>query len=124
MASLYDRLGGENAIGAVVETFYQKVQADTRIRHFFVDVDMDRQRLKQKNFLTMVTGGPANYTGKSMRLGHQHLLAKGLNDGHVDAVIELLGKALAEYEVSAADIKDVAALANSVRDDVLSRSRG
>ena len=119
--SLYDQLGGEPAVETAVDMFYRKVLADDRIAHFFDDVDMDRQAAKQKAFLTMVLGGPAHYTGLDMRQGHAHLVARGLNDGHVDAVVELLGETLAELGVGADQIARVAALANSVRDDVLNR---
>ncbi|TWW12254.1 group 1 truncated hemoglobin [Planctomyces bekefii] len=121
MASLYEKLGGQAAVDAVVETFYRKVLSDDRISEFFDDVDMDRQAAKQKAFLTMVLGGPAAYTGKDMREGHRHLVQRGLNDSHVDAVIELLGKSLKEHGVSLADIETVASIANSVRNDVLNR---
>jgi len=40
MTSLYERIGGEAAIDAAVELFYQKVLSDDRIKHFFSDVDM------------------------------------------------------------------------------------
>ena len=119
--SLYDQLGGEAAVNAAVDSFYRKVLKDDRIKRFFEDVDMDKQIAKQKAFLTMVFGGPANYTGKDMRAGHAHLLSRGLNDSHVDAVIELLGQTLAELGVAPALIGQVAALANSVRNDVLGR---
>lgn len=123
MGSLYQRLGGQAAVDAVVETFYRKVLTDPRISHFFDDVDMDGQIAKQKAFLTMVFGGPANYTGQDMRHGHRHLVARGLNDSHVDAVIELLGKALDEHGVPASDIAQIAAIAESVRGDVLNRAQ-
>jgi hemoglobin len=119
--SLFKRLGGRDAVEQVVETFYRKVLRDERISRFFDDVDMDRQLVKQQAFLTMVLGGPAAYTGKDMRDGHKHLVARGLNDSHVDAVIELLGASLAEHGVAASDIADVAGIANSVRADVLNR---
>ena len=121
MSTLYERLGGAPAIEAAVDIFYRKVLADNRINNFFDDVDMDRQAAKQKAFLTMVTGGPAAYTGKDMREGHKHLVTRGLNDSHVDAVIENLAATLTELGASAADIAAVGALANSVRNDVLSR---
>ncbi len=117
--SLYDELGGAPALDAAVDIFYRKVLSDDRIAHYFDGVDMERQAAKQKGFLTMVLGGPNSYTGKDMRRGHAHLV--GLNDGHVDAVIENLGATLAELGVSADKIAQVAALANSVRDDVLNR---
>lgn len=123
MESLFDRLGGHSAVEEVVETFYRKVLTDSRVSAFFDDVDMDRQIGKQRAFLTMVFGGPATYSGKDLRAGHEHLVARGLVDSHVDAVIELLGASLAEHGVTANDIAEVAGIANSVRDDVLNRSR-
>jgi hemoglobin len=123
MTSLYERLGGQEAVQQVVETFYRKVLVDPRVSAFFDDVDMDRQIVKQQAFLTMVFGGPTAYTGKDMRDGHRHLVARGLSDTHVDAVIEILGATLAEHGVSQSDIADVAGIADSVRDDVLNRTR-
>jgi hemoglobin len=124
MPSLYEQIGGEPAVEAAVDAFYRKVLADDRVARFFDDVDMDRQAAKQKAFLTMVFGGPAQYTGLDMRRGHQHLVARGMDDSHVDAVIELLGETLAELGVPAPLIGQVATIANSVRDDVLDRPAG
>ncbi len=121
MATLYERLGGEAAVDAAVDIFYRKVLSDDRINEYFEGVDMDAQAAKQKSFLTMVFGGPNNYSGKDMREGHKHLVERGLNDSHVDAVIENLGSTLKELGVEDADIQEVADIANSVRDDVLNR---
>lgn len=121
MASLYERLGGEAAVNAAVDIFYRKMLSDDRVSRFFDDTDMDRQAAKQKAFLTMAFGGPNKYTGKDMREAHKHLVARGLNDSHVDAVIEHLGGTLKELGVPDADIKEVAAIAESVRNDVLNR---
>ena len=119
--ALYDSIGGEAAVNAAVDIFYRKVLTDDRISRFFEDVDMDKQITKQKAFLTMVFGGPNRYTGKDMRTGHAHLVKMGLNDSHVDAVIENLDSTLKELGVQDTDIAKVAAIANSVRNDVLSR---
>lgn len=119
--SLYEQLGGEAAVNAAVDIFYRKVLTDDRISNFFDDVDMDRQIAKQKAFLTMIFGGPANYSGKDMRAGHAHLVTRGLNDSHVDAVVELLGETLKELGVADELIAKVAAIANSARADVLNR---
>ena len=120
-SSLFERLGGTSAVNAAVDIFYRKVLRDDRVNYFFDNVDMEMQILKQKGFLTMVSGGPNNYSGKNMREGHRHLVKNGLNDSHVDAIIELLGATLTELGVSDADIQEVAAIANSVRSDVLDR---
>ncbi|MFO0973961.1 MAG: group 1 truncated hemoglobin [Phycisphaerae bacterium] len=122
MQSLYDRIGGEAAVSAAVELFYKKVLADNRIRHFFDGIDMARQRAKQRAFLSMVFGGPRQYNGRSMRHAHRALVERGLNDGHFDAVMEDLGATLTELKVPAELIAEAAAIAESVRDDVLNRS--
>lgn len=119
--TLYEQLGGAGAVEAAVDRFYRKVLTDARVSRFFEGVDMDRQRAKQKGFLTMAFGGPHNYTGKDMRTGHAPLLKMGLDDSHVDAIIELLGATLREMGVAENLISQVAAIAESTRNDVLNR---
>ncbi|MEZ5398070.1 MAG: group 1 truncated hemoglobin [Bryobacteraceae bacterium] len=119
--TLFEQLGGAAAVEGAVDAFYRKVLVDDRVSHFFDDVDMERQRAKQKAFLTMAFGGPHNYSGKDMRAGHAHLVAKGLNDSHVDAIIELLGATLRDMGVGENLIGQVAAIAESTRNDVLGR---
>jgi len=121
MSNLFERLGGKPAVEAAVDRFYEKVLKDDRIRHFFDNVDLVRQRNKQKAFLSYAFGGPNNYAGKNMRDGHAHLVKRGLNDGHVDAVIENLGATLREMGVAEDLIQEVAAIAESTRNDVLGR---
>ena len=120
-ASLYDQIGGEPAVEAAVDLFYRKVLTDETISHFFNDIDMDAQRGKQKSFLIMVFGGPNEYTGKDMREAHARLVDKGLNDDHFDAVAGHLQATLQELGVDAALVEQVMAIAESARDDVLSR---
>ena len=119
--TLFEQLGGQAAVDAAVDRFYRKVLSDERISSFFEGVDMDRQAAKQKAFLTMVFGGPNNYTGRDLRSAHAHLLARGLNDSHFDAVIENLGATLRDLGVADNLIQQVAALAETTRNDVLSR---
>jgi len=121
MATIYEELGGAAAMNAAVDIFYRKVLSDDRISKFFEGVDMERQAQKQKAFLTMVLGGPSAYTGKDMRTAHAHLVTRGLNDMHFDAVVENLGATLAELGVAAPKIAEVAKVAESVRIDVLGR---
>lgn len=116
--TLYERIGGAPAVDAAVDIFYRKVLSDDRISHFFDTVDMDAQAAKQKAFLTMVFGGPSHYSGKDLREGHKHM---ALNDMHFDAVIENLAATLQELGVGDSQITEIAAIANSVKDDVLNR---
>jgi hemoglobin len=119
--SLYEELGGAKALEPVVDSFYKKVLADDRVNGFFVGTDMQQQARKQKLFLTFAFGGPNKYTGKNMTEGHTHLVKRGLNDSHVDAIIELLGTTLKEFNVPDQKIQEVAAVAESVRGAVLGR---
>ncbi len=120
-SSLYEQIGGEPAMSAAVEVFYRKVLSDDRISHFFEDVDMERQAAKQKAFLTMVCGGPSAYSGKDMRKGHAHLVKRGLDDTHFNAVAEHLAATLLELGVAKPLVEQVLAIAESARADVLNR---
>jgi hemoglobin len=120
--SLYDQLGGEAAVNAAVDIFYRKVLSDHRINRFFDNTDIEKQAAKQKSFLTMAFGGPNNYTGTDMRQAHEHLVKKlGLDDSHFDAVMEDLTDTLLELNVPQNLIDQVAAIAESTRNDVLNR---
>ena len=118
--TLFERIGGEPAVDAAVDRFYEKVLSDERIKHFFDTVDMDRQRRKQKNFLTYAFGGPVNYSGKSMRAAHAKLVSEqGLNESHFTAVAEHLQATLEDLAVPEDLIGEVMAIAGSTHDDVL-----
>jgi hemoglobin len=116
--SLYQRLGGAAAVDAAVDIFYRKVLSDPRISHYFDTVDMDRQRAKQKAFLTMAFGGPNAYSGLDMRKAHAQMK---LTEEHFNAVVENLGGTLKELKVPDAMIGEVAAIASSVKNEVLNR---
>lgn len=116
--NLYERLGGATAIDAAVDLFYRKVLCDERISRFFDTVDMERQHVKQKAFLTMAFGGPNHYTGDDMRNAHAHMQ---LEEVHFSAVMEHLTATLRELGVHDDDISGVERIALSVKDDVLNR---
>ena len=98
MRTLFDRLGGTAAIDLAVDKFYERVLQDDRIKHFFADVDMVKQRAHQKAFLTYAFGGTDQYDGRYMREAHQQLVTqKGLNSEHFDAVAENLKKRIDKF---------------------------
>lgn len=121
MSTIYERVGGEPAIADLTERFYRKMLGDDRVSGFFDDIDMDKQIAKQQAFLTMVTGGPNNYTGKDMRAAHAHLIDRGLDDIHVDVVIEHLTATLAEMGAPQDIIETVRTVCEGARKDVLNR---
>jgi hemoglobin len=117
--SLYEKLGGEPAVDAAVDIFYRKVLGDDRISHHFEDVDMNRQREKQKAFLTFAFGGPNRYPGTpDIRAAHARLK---VSEADFDAVMEHLGATLVELQVPPALIQEAATIALSVKNDVLNR---
>lgn len=119
--SLYQRLGGKRAVEAAVEKFYERVMADKSISHFFDDVDMDTLKQMQIHFLSYAFGGSKKYVGKSLTDAHAHLVEKGLNDGHFDAVVGHLASVLTELGVNQDLIEEVGMVAETVRDDVLGK---
>lgn len=122
MNSIYQEIGGEKAVDAAVDLFYEKVLADERIKHFFSNTDMKRQARHQKQFLTFAFGGSKEYPGKTMRAAHERLVKEmGLNDSHFDAVLENLGATLKQLGVPEELIGRAAAIAESTRADVLNK---
>ncbi len=122
MSSLFEQLGGESAVNAAVDLFYTKMLNDDRVKHFFENTDMEKQRAHQKRFLTFAFGGLPDYPGRNMRQAHTKLVEEhGLNDSHFDATVENLAASLKELGVSDELIGEVAKVAETVRDDVLNR---
>jgi truncated hemoglobin YjbI len=119
---LYDRVGGDKAMEVAVGLFYRKVLEDELVGKFFEDVDMDRQRLKQKNFLSMAFGGPYQFSDMDLRKTHHRLVEKmGLTDIHFDRVIQLFKESLEELNISEKEVNGMLDVLNSARDDVLNR---
>ena len=85
---------------------------------------MDVQKRKQRAFLTMAFGGPANYTGRHLRSAHDFLVTEGLEDSHFDAVAGHLRDSLAQIDIAADLIAEVMAIVEAARDDVLGRGTG
>jgi hemoglobin len=120
-ASIYERLGGQEAIFATVESFYSKIMGDPLVAPFFDGLTMDAQIKKQVAFLTMAFGGPSGYTGRDLRSAHAGLVSQGLSDEHFDRVAQHLQQTLQELDVPTPLIEEVLAIVASTRKDVLCR---
>jgi hemoglobin len=118
--SLYQKLGGKAAIDAAVEAFYVKVLADARVKDFFENINMTRQRRKQKEFLSAALGGPLPWTGRDMRTAHADL---GIKEEHFNAIAENLTATLKDLKVPDELIAQVMAIVATTKDDVLNRSK-
>ena len=120
--SLYERIGGEGAVAAAVDLFYEKVLADDLTRPFFEGLDMAAQVRKQMAFMTVAFGGPNEYRGRDLRTAHARLAKeKGLSDVHFDAVAGHLKATLLELKVPGELVDEVIAVVAGTRDQVLGR---
>lgn len=112
MTTLFEKLGGAEAVDLAVDKFYARVLADDRVKQFFVDTDMQKQREHQKAFLTYAFGGSGQYNGRYMREAHEELVTKqGLAEEHFDAIAEDLLATLKDMGVSEELRAEVAAVA-------------
>ncbi|MCX6294692.1 MAG: group 1 truncated hemoglobin [Bacteroidetes bacterium] len=116
--SLFERIGGMNAVNAAVDIFYNKILADNSINHFFKNTDMKVQASKQKMFLAYAFGAPLTYTGKDMHNAHSHLK---LSEDHFNAVAGHLVATLKELNVAQNLIDEVVVIALSTKSDVLGK---
>lgn len=115
--TLYERLGGRDAIEAVVDEFYDRVLTDPQLASYFSDVDMDQQRTHQTAFISAVAGGPAEYDGDDMREAHDHLDLSAADfasvAGHLDDALAACG---VDDEDREAVMAEVASLESAVLD--------
>lgn len=119
--SLYDRLGGEDAVTATVGMFYERIMADESLAPFFADLDMDKQITKQIAFMTMAFGGPHSYDGQDLRVAHSRLIARGLGAEHFAAVAGHLQETLSTLSVPPELIQEVMSIVGSTKREVLSQ---
>lgn len=96
--TLYTALGGKPVIDDVVNDFLYRIADDERIRHFFVNTDIDHFLDTFATQLCDISNGPCDYQGPSMARAHQHM---GLTEVHFNAIVEHLRAALIEKGVSA-----------------------
>ncbi|MEK7830185.1 MAG: group 1 truncated hemoglobin [Acidobacteriota bacterium] len=113
--SLYDRLGGEKAISAVVDDFAGNVLADTRINKKFADSDPTRLVTNLKAFMCMATGGPCKYDGLSMKDAHKNM---GVTAGEFGALVEDLVKTLDKFKVPEKEKNELLSALGGMKGDI------
>jgi len=95
--SLYTAIGGEDAIRSVVQDFYQMVYYDHQLQGYFDETDMDALRDHQTEFLSMITGGPTDYSGREMKAAHAGL---DITIQDFNLVVTYLERALQQNDVA------------------------
>jgi hemoglobin len=114
--SLYARLGGEPAVGAVVDEFMARVAKDERINARFINSDLKRLRAQLVAFVCQATGGPCKYTGKDMKAAHAGML---ISDEDFVALVEDLQGALDKFKVPAAEQKELLGALGPTKADIV-----
>jgi len=99
--SLFERLGGSEAISAVVDDFVARCAADSRINGKFARTDIPRLKKMLVDQVTAATGGPANYTGRDMKTVHAGM---GVTGAQFDALASHLVAALEAAQVKAGHV--------------------
>ncbi|KUI02771.1 hemin receptor [Mycolicibacterium acapulense] len=98
MPSIYEQIGGHEALEGVVEDFYIRVLADDQLAGFFTGTNMARLKGRQVEFFAAALGGPEPYTGAPMRQVHQ---GRGITVHHFNLVAGHLAASLADAGVTA-----------------------
>jgi hemoglobin len=116
--TLYQRLGGYDAIQAVVDQAIKNIAADRRINRFFKGANIQRLRRQLANQICAASGGPCVYTGRDMKSAHAGM---GIKSSHFDALVEDLGKALNKFRVPGREQRELVALLAPTKKDIVMR---
>jgi len=81
--TIYEAIGGDSALEAVVDDFYGRVLADPELAGFFAGTNMTRLKGRQVEFFAAALGGPVPYSGASMRDAHR---GRAIGQRHFDLV--------------------------------------
>jgi hemoglobin len=119
--SLYDRLGGKEAITAVVDEFVARVAADAKINAMFANLQgakLAEFKGKLVDQICEASGGPCKYTGKDMKTAHQGM---GITNAEFDALVGDLVGALDKFKVGAKEKDELLALLGPMRKDIVEK---
>ncbi|HKS27888.1 MAG TPA: group 1 truncated hemoglobin [Pyrinomonadaceae bacterium] len=119
--SLYERLGGYNAVAAVVDDFIGRLVSDKRFERFFVGHSKDSQKRIRQHIvdqLCAAAGGPCIYTGRTMRDSHE-----GLNISEEDwkAAVDHLVASLDKFKVGKREKDDLLGAISKFKPDIVEK---
>jgi hemoglobin len=115
-ASLYERLGGNPAIAAVVDDFVANIAADNRVNKFFVHADPAHLKRQLIDQICAVSGGPCKYTGRDMKTAHQDM---AITEAHFNAVVGDLTKSLDKFKVPSREKSELLAILGSMKSQIV-----
>jgi hemoglobin len=116
--TLYQRLGGKEAISAVVDGLVVRVATDTRVNSFFATTNVPNFKRLLVEQICEATGGPCMYTGRDMVTVHQGM---GITDADFNAVVEDLVATLDTLKIPAKEKHELLALLAPMRKDIVGK---
>lgn len=119
--SLYERLGGYDAIAAVVDDFVGRLVSDQQFSRFFAGHSVDSKKRIRQHILDQfcaAAGGPCVYTGRDMKASHQGL---GITETEWDAAAKHLVASLDKFKVGKREKDDLLAFVSSVKKDIVEK---
>ena len=119
--SLYDRLGGYNAVAAVVDDFVGRLVTDKQFERFFAGHSTDsKKRIRQHivDQLCAAAGGPCVYTGRTMKDSHMGL---NISEADWDAAAKHLVASLDKFKVPEPEKKELLAFVTSLKADIVEK---
>jgi hemoglobin len=114
--SLYQRLGGTPGIAAVMDSFVDNVRADPMINKRFAGADIPHTKQMLTELFCKATGGPCEYTGRSLKDIHRGM---DISDPEFNAMAADLTKTLDTFKLPDRERREVMNLFNSLRGDVV-----
>lgn len=120
--SLYDELGGAEALAAALDRFYEKVMADPKVNVFFEGMNVEQIKNKQKKFWAIALGGEAEYDGRNLNEAHQYPREMGLTEELFHRFVGHFRSTLEEFEVPEEKIEKVISVTDKHMNEVLNRS--
>ena len=115
--TLYDKYGGASTVADIVHSFYEKVLDTDSLLHYFKGIDMERLARHQTDFLTMILGGPVNYSHEALRDTHVKL---NIPEDDFETIADLLEETLEEADVEDDDIETVMEGIHATKDYIVS----
>lgn len=119
--SLYQRLGGYDALAAVVDDFVGRLVTDKQFEKFFIGQSNDsKKRIRQHvlDLLCNATGGPCLYTGRDMKTSHMGL---GITEADWDAAAKHLVASLDKFKVPEKEKGEVLAFVTTLKKDIVEK---
>ncbi|HEU5077016.1 MAG TPA: group 1 truncated hemoglobin [Polyangiaceae bacterium] len=95
-ATLFDQLGGEPVLRAIIDRFVDRVVSDTMIGFFFARVNKERLKQLEYEFAAEHLGANIVYSGRPIQQAHQRHAIMG---GQFRRRLVLLQETLAEFGV-------------------------